>query len=170
MKIWLNLVCLCLLFYSCSNENKEDDSFYTATRTEDLWRVPLIEPYEVVSATNSSLNDWYISLPSSTIKGPDLYIPGDEFQFMGIHTVAIEDSIIVLSNENVYWPKLDGQYPSTLIINAKNGDCFVYSSEHHNTQIEAKLKEFGLRKLELLPWNYVKGHYLKDQRLPSSWK
>lgn len=168
------LFILVLFFLSaCGNQpdGTEKDTFYTMTKSGDLWRVPLIKPYELVSPTDSDLNDWFLIVDHPHLSGTDDFThSGDQFQFTSIQRIGIKDSIIVITNDQQYWPLLSGQYPSTLIINAKTDQLFIYSNSHHAPQIEAKMKELKVETIELLNWMDVKMDFQKKQRLPKSWK
>lgn len=161
------------LLFGCYNnrDNSKDDEFYTTTKTDDLWRVPLIKPYELVSPTDSDLNDWFLIVDHPHLSGTeDFTHSGDEFQFTSIQRIGIKDSIIVITNDQQYWPLLSGQYPSTLIINAKTDELFIYSNTHHVPQIESKMKELKVETIELLNWTDVKLGFQEKKRLPKSWR
>lgn len=170
MKSIIYICCLLIILQSCENSAKQSDDFYSATQKEDLWRVPLIEPYEIVSPTNSELNDWFLIIDTNELQGPDFTCFGNEFQFTNIQQIGIKDSMIVICNDLEYWSLLSGQYPSTLIINAKTGEKFIYSNTHHSKKIEEKMHELHVNGIELLTWSEVKTDFLEHQQLPKSWK
>lgn len=155
---------------SCSTESNTPTDFYSSAKDADLWRVPLIEPYEVVSPTNSELNDWFIILKNPKISGPDFTLFGDEFQFTNITSIGIQDSIIVVENTDHNWPALSGAYSSVLIINSKTNQSFIYSKEHHSDEINAKYDELGIEKIKLYSWSTLKNDFLENSKFPNEWR
>lgn len=161
---------IALVVNSCSTESNTPTDFYSSTKDADLWRVPLIEPYEVVSPTNSELNDWFIILKNPKISGPDFTLFGDEFQFTNITLIGIQDSIIVVENTDHNWPALSGAYSSVLLINSKTNECFIYSKEHHSDEINSKYDELGVEKIKLYSWSTLKNDFLENNKLPNEWR
>lgn len=167
----LVVIVLGTMFLSaCSYLSEEPADFYSYSKDADLWRVPLLEPYEIVSATNSDLNDWSLIVDNPTISGPDFELFGDQFQFGGLSKVGIQDSIIVLENTNEYWPKLSGSYPGLLIINTKTSELLIYSKEHHQSAIDSKFKELGIAEIVMHDWRPLKKRFLEKQELPKGWR
>ncbi len=159
-----------LLFAGCSYLSEEPTDFYSYSKDGDVWRVPLLEPFEIVSATNSDMNDWLLIVDHPAISGPDFKLFGDEFQFGELTKVGIKDSIIVLENTNEYWPKLSGSYPGLLIINAKTSELLIYSKEHHQSAIDSTFKELGITEIMMHDWRPLKDRFLEKQELPIDWK
>ena len=159
-----------ILASGCSNVSEEPSDFYSYPKDSDLWRVPLLEPFEIVSATNSDLNDWALIIDNPTIYGPDFTLFGDQFQFGELTKVGIRDSIIVLENTNEYWPKLSGSYPGLLIVNARTSELLIYSKEHHQSAIDSKFKELGITEIVMYDWRLLKDRFLEKQELPTDWK
>lgn len=159
-----------LLFAGCSFLSEEPSDFYSYSKEGDLWRVPLLEPFEVVSPTNSELNDWFFIVDHPVISGPDFNLSGDEFQFSELTNVGIKDSIIVLENTNQYWPKLSGSYAGLLIVNTKTSELLIYSKEHHQSAINTKFKELGITEIVMHDWRPLKDRFLEKQELPADWR
>lgn len=158
-----------LAFYStsCDFGSKQTDDFYTATKDLDLWRVPLLKPYEVVSPGNDEA--WFLILEKPDLSGPDFALFGEEFQLTNITRLGIKDSIIVIENKEEYWPKLSGMYPSVLIVDAKTNHSFIYSKEHHQQAIKAKYKELKLEGINIYDWTTIKNDFQKNGNLPEDW-
>ena len=160
-----------LILAACSFVSQEKTTdFYTYTKKGDLWRVPVMEPYKVVSATNSNLNDWMLIVDNPKISGPDFQLFGDQIQFGELTRVGLFDSVIVLEKTNEYWPKLAGTFPSILIVDAKTDELYIYSKEHHQTNIDKKFKELGIKKIEMHDWRSLKDRFLEKQELPNGWR
>jgi hypothetical protein len=161
-----------LLLSACSylSETEESADFYSYSKDGDLWRVPLLEPYEIVSPMNSDLNDWAFIIDNPSISGPDFELFGDQFQFGGLTKVGILDSVIVLENTNEHWPKLAGSYPSLLVLNARTSELFIYSKEHHTSAIDAKFKELNLNGIVMHEWRPLKDRFIEKLELPKGWR
>lgn len=153
---------------SCVSEQEEKSDFYTTQKEFDLWRVPLLEPYEIVSPNNA--NDWFLILEDPHISGPDFMLNGREFQLTNITKIGIKDSVIVIENRDQYWPKLSGMYSSVLIINPKTNNHLIYSKEHHQDEIQLKTKEFDLNGIHMVSWSKIRDDYQKKGELPEEWK
>lgn len=162
----LILLCTCS---SCNFGTDQQNDFYSYSRSGDLWRVPLIEPYEIISPTNSGSDDWFLVFDNQTLQGPDYFHSRDEFQLSSIQTIGILDSVIVATNEREYWPKLSGQYPSTLIIDMKTNDLFIFSTAHHSEELKERMKDLKIEKINMLGWNDVKIDFLENLKLPEDW-
>ncbi len=147
--------------------NQGDSDFYSYTKDGDLWRVPLLEPYEAISPTNS--DDWVVRLHSTGPLHPEYLDPGDDFQFTYLTEVGIMDSVIVLHNGNEYWPKLAGSYPSVLLIDVRHRDFFLFSTEHHQEALAAKLEELGIAGMNMHPFETVKNDFLQELKRPETW-
>lgn len=169
MKV-LATVLITMLLSACSFLSEEPADFYSYSKEGDLWRVPLLEPFQVVSPMNSDLNDWFLIVDNPTISGPDFELFGDEFQLTNLSKVGIQDSVIVLESTNEYWPKLSGSYPGLLIINAKTAELFIYSKEHHQSAIAAKFKELGITEMAMHDWRPLKDRFVEKLELPEDWK
>ena len=151
-------------------EQTEEEYFYSSKKDGDLWRVPLLRPYELVSPTNSTLNDWTLIIDQPNFTGLAYDRSAEEFQFTGIYQVGISDSVIRLDNENEYWPKQGGMYPTTLLINAKTQELFIARTEESKKEIEKQLKEWGVEKMKMHFLDEVKDAYQEKGKLPREWK
>lgn len=169
MKQLVSASLLLIAFMSCDFRMNQKTDFYSYTKSGDLWRVPLLDPYEIVSTSNSGLNDWCLILANHKIEGPNYFRSSDRFSLSSIKSLGIQDSVIVVTNENQSWPKLSGQYSSTLIIDMKTGDQFLYSNEHHDTNIKSKTHELQIEGIQMLDWEQVKDEFMSHQKLPENW-
>lgn len=154
---------------SCNLRRDSNEDFYSYSKSRDLWRVPLIKPYEVVSPTNSGSDDWFLIIKNHQIEGHNYFRSGDEFQFSSIKTIGILDSVIFATNVNEYWPKLSGQYPSTLIIDLKTNKQYLYSNQHHASLLKNKIRELKIENIKKFDWNIIKNQYLDSLKLPETW-
>ncbi len=151
-------------------EKAEEEYFYSSKKDGDLWRVPLLRPYEIVSPLNSNLNDWTLIVDNPKITGPGYNPSSTELQFGGLYYIGIQDSIIRLDNENSHWPTHAGMYPTTLLINAKTQEFFIARTEENKKEIEEQLKAWGIEKIEMHFWDEVKDAYQEKGKLPKDWK
>jgi hypothetical protein len=153
---------------SCQDETRQDD-FYSYTKEWDLWRVPILDPYEIVSPTNS--DDWFLIIKQPKLSHKDYFNPGDdyEFQLTDIDSVGVTDSILVFKSRREYWPKLGGDYRTTLIINAKTKEQFIFSDEHHQSEIRQKLKSLKVENVLLYSFEKVKQDFQTKRILPEGW-
>ncbi|RYE57923.1 MAG: hypothetical protein EOP48_04755 [Sphingobacteriales bacterium] len=163
------ILLLFMTLLSCQNKAKQDD-FYSSTKRWDLWRVPILKPFEIVSPTNDDA--WFLIIKHPKLSHKDYFNPGDEygFQLTSIDSVGVADSILIFKSRSYYWPKLSGDYQTTLIINAKTNEQFIFSDEHHQSEIRQKLKSLKADNTVLHSFNNVKNGFQAKGILPKGWR
>ena len=163
------ILLLFVTLLACQNKAKQDD-FYSSTKRWDLWRVPILKPYEIVSPTNDDA--WFLIIRHPQLSHKDYFNPGDEYEFQltSIDSVGIADSILVFKSRSYYWPKLSGDYPTTLIINAKTKEQFIFSNEPHQLEIRQELKTLNVE--DAIPYSFekVKNDFQAKGILPKGWR
>lgn len=159
-------IVLSVLFLSCNN-GPAKDNFYSYNKTSDLWRLPLLEPYELISPTKSG--DWFLVLEQPDFNNNDFFNTGNEFQLSNIESIGIRDSVIVIHSTNIYWPKLGGSYNTTLLIDAKTGNKFIFSNQHHRMDLSEKLEELKVKTLQLRRLEDVWKAFQARLSLPEEW-
>lgn len=117
--IWIVLFILTITgILSCENQSDKTQDFYTYTRDWDLYRIPLIEPYELFSVTSSD-SDWFFKLPPTLIENQK-QIPVD--------AVTIKDSLIFTFTKDIYLYMV-GDISLWCVIDAKNKQHQVFTKE-----------------------------------------
>lgn len=157
--------------YTCQLPMEPDaeghTSFYTAQKVEDLWRVPLLEPFEVISTNNA--DDWFFIWESPNITASDFVEHEGDFQLTNIQKVGILDSVLVLEIDQHYWPLLGGDFPSVLVIDVKTMQGYFYSKDHHEDALSLKMRELGIEAVEMLNWEALKNTFQESGELPTAW-
>lgn len=163
------ILLLFMTLLSCWNKTRQDD-FYTSTKRWDLWRVPILKPYEIVSPTNNDA--WFLIIKHPKLSNKDYFNPGDEYEFQltSIDSVGLADSVLVFKSRSHYWPKLGGDYPTTLLIDAKTKEQFIYSNEHHQAEIRKKLKSMKSENIRLYSFDKIKNDFQTRGILPEGWR
>lgn len=135
-----------------------------------MWRVPILEPYEIISPTNAG--DWFFVIKNPKLSHVDYFNPGDEYEFQlsSIDSVGVADSVLILKSRGEYWPKLSGEYRTTLVVNAKTGEQFIYSDKHHWQEIAQKMKDLGISEIHMYSFREIKQRFQADITLPKSWR
>lgn len=157
-----------IAFSSCDYYAGAEEGFYAYNKDGDLWRVPLIEPYEVVSPTNSDMNDWFLVVEAGIIKTENYDVFGDEEQFTDIRNVAIQDSVIILDLEKHYWPLLSSDFDTKVVLDARNHELFAYPSVQDN-DFEIKINDLGIETPRFYDWQSVKSSFLDSLGRPDGW-
>ncbi|MEO6671662.1 MAG: hypothetical protein ABIN36_19415 [Ferruginibacter sp.] len=150
----------------CKTHSTKHD-FYSYSKSFDLWRLPILGPYELISPSNPG--GWFLLLEDSQFKNPDFFETGKGFQVSNIETIGILDSVIVIQCPNIYWPKLSGSYSTTVIIDTKKNN-FIYSNQHHQKEIASSLTELGIHAIKLYQSETVLKPFLADFSLPPEWR
>lgn len=142
---------LALLFLACNSEN----SFYRRISVEDLWRIPLINPYELRTIQGIDTNyvsEWQLDLISSPKK------PGSIFTFVLVYKLNVMDSIIY-----GFGPFREGKN-KFFIIDARNQNEILYDNinEWQTELVKSKINSDSLipvwdlfyqfKKSRELPW------------------
>ena len=163
------ILILFIALLSCQNKAKQDD-FYSSTKRWDLWRVPILKPFEIVSPTNT--DDWFLIIKQPKLSHKDYFNPGDEYEFQltSIDNVGVADSILVFKSRSYYWPKLGGDCRTTLIINARTKEQFIFSDKHHQLEIRQKLKRLKAENVVLYSFDKVKNDFQTKGTLPQGWR
>ncbi|HEY0066173.1 MAG TPA: hypothetical protein VGB46_02385 [Flavisolibacter sp.] len=170
MKTGISAILLLIaIFFSCRDKTRKAD-FYSYTKKWDLWRVPILEPFEIVSPTNSG--DWFLIIRQPGFTHKDYFNPAGkyEFQLTFIDSVGVADSVLVFKSRSHYWPRLSGDYKTTLIIKANTNEQFIYSDVHHQREIGQKLKGLGVENVQLYSFEKVKQDFQAKQILPKGWR
>ena len=153
---------------ACQNEIKKSD-YYSYTKRWDLWRVPLLEPYEIASPTNS--DDWFFILKNPRFSHKDFFDAGEgtDFQLTNIDSIGLKDSIVIIHSQRHYWPKLSGEYRTTLIVDARTHKQFIFSDEHHRTELKHQLKSLKVENVKLYLFQQVRNEFQSTMELPKDW-
>jgi hypothetical protein len=160
---------LIAISFSCQHKTKKPD-FYSYTKNGDLWRVPILEPFEIVSPTKEG--EWFLIIKQPRLAHRDYFHPDNkyEFQLASIDSVGVADSILVFKSRSRYWPKLSGDYKTTLLIRASTNEQFIYSDVHHQREMRQKLKELGAEDIQLHSFKKVKQDFQERKALPKGWR
>lgn len=165
---WLVLLIIAGCQLAGCHERKNENSFYSTTKSADLWRFPLIKPYELISPTNSG--DWFLNLKlDSSQLHKDFFYQGSDFQVSDIESLGIKDSIIVIYCNNLYWPKLGGLYSSTIFIDCPTNQVLVFSNEHHSNAINQMLAIKNLKDIRLYQVENIVKQFQATQKRPAEW-
>ena len=152
-----------LALVSCRSKSNAEN-FYSYNRDFDLWRFPLIEPYELISPTNSG--DWFLVIPNHKFKHKDFFSSSTEFHLSNIDSVAILDSLIILHCKNLYWPKLSGMYNTTVLLNNRNGIHYIFSVDHHKKEFIDTLSSLSTSAPRMHDLSKLVDSFTKDLKLP----
>jgi len=155
------------LITGCTSLTGKND-FYSYTRSGDLWRLPLAEPYELISPTNTP-DDWFLVLKPHPNLHPDYVTIGDEFQLSSIDSAALLKTVIVLHSKNVYWPRLSGSYQSTLILDTASHKVWLFPDQQ-GEKIRSRLKELKVPEIGLLPIEPIIRKFQDSLKLPDGWR
>ncbi len=155
----------CWLLIGC-NPVTNKQNFYSFTRSDDLWRLPLAEPYELISPTNT---DWFLVLKPHPDLHPDYVNTGDEFQLSSIDSAGLLKTVIVLHNTNVYWPRLSGSYRSTLILDTTTHKVWLYPDQQ-GEKIRSRLIALKVPEIRLSPIEPIVSLFQDSLKLPDGWR
>lgn len=76
-----------------SNKEKKMDKFFTASKSMDRIRLPLIKPYEAINPDNTK---WIINLPFNADAKASLL----DMSIANLQSLAVQDSVIIVYAEN----------------------------------------------------------------------
>ena len=162
-----NSVILIFFLMACNQLTSKQD-FYSYTRSGDLWRLPLAEPYELISPTNTP-DGWFLVLKPQPNLHPNYVTIGDEFQLSSIDSAGLLKTVIVLHSTNVYWPRLSGSYQSTLILDTASHKVWLFPDQQGN-KIRSRLSELKVSDIRLLPIEPMVRNFQDSLKLPDGWR
>ena len=165
LMVWL--IAVFPILTGCHSASSHKNDFYSYQKESDLWRFPLLQPYELISPTNS--NDWFLVLNNPRFDNPDHFNQEGEFQLSYIDSVAVVNNVIVVSSSGQYWPKLSGTYETTVVIDTKGKRSFIYSNQHHGKAMQDKLKELNAGVIRLYPLDSLVKQFQAELTLPGEW-
>lgn len=149
------LLFLLLLTISCQN------NFYNYKKDLDLWRFPLIEPYELISPTKDS---WFIKLANFN---PYPFESNRPYQLSYIDSVGIFDHLIFIHSKHANVP--NGSRPIWLVIDTFKKDASKYSI-YEEQDFYFELEKMNLQnKIIVHSLDKVVGEFQDRLKLPKQW-
>jgi len=145
-----------LLILSCTDST---DGYYTVDKEWDLWRFPLIKPYELVSPTNYSTDDWVLILDDFNPYNTD-----SKYQLTNIDSIGILENIVLLHSHRARYP--GGNRPLWLIINGNNAFKQIITDKE---EVKFVLDKLGAQNIKIYPFHKLKKDFQEKNILPPSW-
>ena len=131
---------------SCNEAGKKKEGFYEFSQTWDLYRVPLIDPFQVISADQG--NTW-------TLKRFD--------KEDVVSKVGINGSVMVVFSRRTALP---GKMTQAWFVLRPDTKEEVFTSE---TEYKSYLTSIGLGSVKLYDINQVFSDFDKYKKLPEEW-
>lgn len=144
---------LFFLFDSCTVEKKFNNGFYTLSKIDDLYRIPLVEPYQVISTWGIG-GDWFIKFPYGEVAGQE---------GVGVIAVTVIDSIILFQSTKTYFPKDSEMRYAWFLIDSKDKSQEIYKTEDEFLQ---DLARRGITKPVLYDVDSLYAQFQITQSLP----
>lgn len=150
----------CLL-YSCTvekepesdGEKRQNNEFYTLLKFEDLYRIPLIEPLELIS-TGPGGGEWFIQFPYGEVKGKEQ---------VSVLSATVVDSTVLFQSDIIYFRGEHDMRNHWFLIDVRNKSQEVYKTEDEFLQVLAKR---GIKKPVLYEVDTLFTHFQRTRRLP----
>lgn len=138
---------------SCWNKDKEE-GFYSYSKVNYIYRLPVIEPYEITSPDNGV--NWAIAFKNSPP-------PAHGVQFLT--KIGIHDSVfVVYSPRDLSFSSDHPQVWAVIDITKKEEKVFTTEAEY-NTHLKSR----GLKEIKLYDINAVFANFDKNKKLPPEW-
>lgn len=155
----ISLVFLILLSSSCGwlqptsngSDLQNEDEFYSISKVGDLYRFPLIKPFEVFSTIGYG-PDWFVNLKY-----------GNDFKKdqISIDSVSVTDSLIIAYSDGIYLP---GEMTKAwFIIDVKEKKELAFRTEDEYLQY---IKERGIVSVKLYHPNTIYTEFKDSKILP----
>jgi hypothetical protein len=159
---WTLLLTVLILMVSCNSSDhkgKGENEFYTYSHDGDLCRIPMIEPYELISPACTDTNNWFFNLPFQTIEL--------ENQISEIRTIGIKDSLIVIYRQDYYKP-IDGREcpDAWFVVDVAHKKDMVFTSEN---EYSAYLHANHVDTIILYRVGKVFKDFDEQDKLPTEW-
>jgi|GEM_PF-3675867 len=138
----------------CQSTTKEDmdNLFYKESHRDDLVRIPLIKPMEVISADKGS--EWVFRLPYGQVMDKEIDISG-------IDLIGVSGSFVVIHSSRMYFDS--GMREVWFVIDtAKQTETAITDEQEYNKYIS----ENNLKSLKLMNINEVFLQFDTNGQLP----
>ena len=129
------------LLLSCNS-----DSFYTARKDGDLWRLPLLEPYELIAVGDIEEPEWW----NLCLNVYNPYNWKDRYQLSNIDSVGVKNNLILVHSKKVQRP--NSYTGGWFLIDPCNKQELFFSNRH---DLEVKMIETGVKNIRLYPLKKV---------------
>ncbi len=136
-----------------------DNNFYGYTKRWDLWRFPLVKPYELVSPTNFSSEEWFFILHDFNPFGTE-----SRYSITNIDSVAITDKYIFLHSERVLYP--GGDRPAWLVINLEDDSKMLLTGQG---RLKPWLDSARIEKIRIYKFEKILKDFQENLKLPPEW-
>lgn len=152
MRKVITVTVMAFLFGSCNwGTNKKKVGFYDYSRVNYIYRLPLIEPYEITSPDNGA--SWGIAFKNN---------PPAAHGVQFLTNIGIQDSVFV-----VYSPKdlsFSSDHPQVwVVVDVANKEEKIFTNEKdYNTHLKNK----GLKDIKLYEINPLYTDFDKNRKLP----
>jgi hypothetical protein len=148
-KIIIRFVIMICLPIGCnqSGNNQKKDGFYDYSQTLDLYRIPLIEPYQIISADRGY--SWMFERAGLSNV---------------VNQVGIEDSVIVLYSSRTALN--DGMSQAWFVLKAGTKEEKLFKTEEDYNKY---LRLIGIDSIRIYEVNQVFAEFDKNKRLPPEW-
>lgn len=145
------------LFTACQsggNEKTMKNEFYTESHRDDLIRIPLLDPVELISADEG--NEWLMKLPFGQIRDRNLDVSA-------IERIGVQDSVVVVYSRSMYydsgmrevWIIIDMKaQKETALTDEESYHSWLFSHQLQNLRlydVNAVFKQFDHEGV--LPWH-----------------
>lgn len=159
LKIFGVLFIVCMIIYFFFSEKEK--GFYQYTKSEsDLWRLPLIEPYELNSTTGEGENWCIINFSKLIKKFDDMNIS------VRVDSISLCNNLIIMYSSNNYYKSKEVECMYlTYDVTEENGNVFVTRNEYDNYLNKRLCNHIKLYDPKILYKNYA-----RDFSLPLEWQ
>ena len=144
-----------ILIWGCKKD------FYNYKKDEDLWRFPILEPYELISPTK---DDWFIKIKNFN---PYPFKSSRPYQLSYIDSIGLVNNLIIIHSLHANLP--NESRPMWFIIEThKNEDSKVFIFDKKNFLLEIDKRNL---KDELMIYSADKlvTDFQKNLNLPEQW-
>jgi hypothetical protein len=149
---WMISTLLIFTLENCfwEKSNSKPESFYDYSQTWDLWRIPLIQPFQVISSD----------------RGYFWGFDNTEKNQISADSIGVQDSTIVVFSQSLYIPKEGGQFKAWTIIDKRTGqeDVFLSYKDYKRNLVKKNITSIILHK----PSDVFK-EFDKRAVLPPTW-
>jgi len=153
--IIIMLILISSLLFSCNlNNKKKEQGFYDYSRSGDLYRIPLIEPYEITSADKGFT--WIMEFKGNS--------PPSKLGTGNIDSIGLTRSYCILYNRRADLP--NGMSKAWFVIDANKNEEKVFTSDD---EYQIFLKSRNLNSLKLYDIKAVFIDFDKKGILPPEW-
>ena len=139
-----------LIFLVLGCKAKRETGFYNYSKRGDLFRVPLIKPYEIISADGT---EWTYEVDSK-----------NQLPISSIVEIGVKSNFFVIHSSNYYFNSHSGE--TWLIMDTRTGSKYFETSDG---SYDIQVRSLGIESIKLNSPSFLFQYLTNNGKMPGEW-